>query len=149
MIRVLLSVVLPCLAAAGATAALVGKNLLLPPRGEPMLVAASTDADPLFHPAGGPALPCAAMPLGVAQTAQDAGVMQRTVKLTLPDGVERVAVVLQAIPAADPASGPTLILAVDADGRILGVSNDPEADWLNPAADDCPPAADPKAPGAV
>ncbi len=141
MIRVLLALALPALAMAGVAASLVGKGLLFMPRGEPMLVA-SSDAAAEFQPASFDAGNCGRAELFAAPAPSDDGPLgdARVVSFALPAGTSRVAVVLQEIPAADPASGPTLVLAVDADGRILAVSDDLSSAWQQVvhSATDCP-----------
>ena len=152
MIRVLLGVALPALALAGAAVSLVGKGLLLAPQGEPMVVASSA-GEPALQPAEFTGNGCLGAQL-LAEVAQPDGVpagAERVVSFAIPPGTERLAVVLQEIPAADPAAGPTLVLAVDAEGRIIAVSEDGSGAWravAEKAIADCGEPAG-KKPGSV
>jgi hypothetical protein len=133
---------------------LVGKGLLLAPRGEAMVVATSA-AGPVLQPASLDESGCLAAQL-LADLARPEGIgagTERIVSFAVPAGTQRVAVVLQEIPAADPAAGPALVLAVDADGRIIAVSEDAAGAWrevANKAVQNCLPAQQAgKAPGSV
>lgn len=143
MIRVLIALALPTLALAGAAVSLAGKGFLSVPRGELMLVA-SSGSDAEFQPASFEEGDCGSAQLFAKSAPAGAGPQTgaRVISFALPAGAERIAVVLQEIPAADPASGPTLVLAVDANGRILAVSDDLSAAWrkIADSAPSCPRA---------
>ena len=154
MIRVLLGLAIPALAVAAAAASLVGKGVLFAPRGEAMIVASGPAAGGAVQHAKLDGTGCLAAEL-LAEAAAPKGAApdaQRIVTFEVPAGTDRIAVVLQEIPAADPSSGPTLVLAVDAEGRILAVSEDMSGGWRKVAndAEDCLPAAPArKLPGSV
>ena len=148
MLRLILAFALPAASLALAAVSLAGKGLLTEPGGEPMLVADLSGTAGLA-PAGLGGDDCAAR-LHLTEDAQAGAPDAHILALALQPRPGGLAVAIQEIPAGAPDIGASLYLAVDAQGRILGVSE--TADFgLGGAAPvgDCLPAAETPVPGAV